>query len=91
MVAARGLVQHGSGNTTLDEKIAMGYLHVNTGNFPQAIKLFNVLVNLYPKLVAAYLGRGTAYALSGHLSTVRKLAPVSCPACVTGRGVLVGC
>ncbi|ELR17609.1 tetratricopeptide repeat domain containing protein [Acanthamoeba castellanii str. Neff] len=69
MVAARGLVQHGSGNTTLDEKIAMGYLHVNTGNFPQAIKLFNVLVNLYPKLVAAYLGRGTAYALSGHLST----------------------
>ncbi len=71
MVAARGLVQHGSGNTTLDEKIAMGYLHVNTGNFTQAIKLFNVLVNLYPKLVAAYLGRGTAYALSGHLPTVR--------------------
>jgi hypothetical protein len=30
-----------------------------------------VLVNLYPKLVAAYLGRGTAYALSGHLPMVR--------------------
>lgn len=70
-MAARGLVQHGSGNAGVDEKIALGYLHVNTGNFKQAIHLFNVLVKLYPKLVAAYLGRGTAFALSGHLLTVR--------------------
>ncbi|KAL6073358.1 Suppressor of RPS4-RLD 1 [Balamuthia mandrillaris] len=68
MLAARGLVQHGIGNATIDEKIAMGYLQVNTGNFAQGIAIFNELLAAHPRIVAAYLGRGTAFALAGHLN-----------------------
>jgi tetratricopeptide (TPR) repeat protein len=66
-VAARGLVQHGVGNPDVDQKIALGYLHVNTGNFGPGIKLFSELIAKNPRIVAAFLGRGTAYALSGQL------------------------
>eukprot|EP00026_Physarum_polycephalum_P002160 Phypoly_transcript_02165.p1 GENE.Phypoly_transcript_02165~~Phypoly_transcript_02165.p1 ORF type:complete len:924 (+),score=154.83 Phypoly_transcript_02165:113-2884(+) len=65
LVAARGMVQHGVGKTEIDEKIALGYLQVNTGNYSTAIELFSELLKTNPKVVAAYLGRGTALALSG--------------------------
>lgn len=67
MVAARGLVQHGVGQREIDEKIALGYLQVNTGNFMKAIELFTSLLQKNPRIVAAYLGRGTAFALVGNL------------------------
>lgn len=49
MVAARGLIQHGVGNIHVDEKIAFGYLQVNTGNFAAGIKLFSELLQSNPK------------------------------------------
>ncbi len=40
---------------------------MNTGNFGPGIKLFSELIAKNPRIVAAFLGRGTAYALSGQL------------------------
>ena len=40
---------------------------MNTGNFGPGIKLFSELIVKNPRIVAAFLGRGTAYALSGQL------------------------
>lgn len=87
-VAAKGLVQHGVGQKEVDEKIgkllekvlwwsALGYLHVNTGNFQKGIEIFNQLIQMNPKIVAAYLGRGTALALMGDLDRVHKLILVN--------------
>jgi len=50
--------------------IALGYLQVNTGAFDTGIKIFNGLLTKNPRVVAAYLGRGTAYALMGKLEEV---------------------
>eukprot|EP01103_Thecamoeba_quadrilineata_P021503 TRINITY_DN98_c0_g2_i1.p1 TRINITY_DN98_c0_g2~~TRINITY_DN98_c0_g2_i1.p1 ORF type:complete len:481 (-),score=80.93 TRINITY_DN98_c0_g2_i1:1441-2883(-) len=66
-IAARGLVQHGVGRTEIDEKIAFGYLQVNTGNLLKGIAIFNDLIKTDPKIIAAYLGRGTSLALQGQL------------------------
>jgi hypothetical protein len=73
MVASRGMVQHGVGNPEIDKQIAFGYLQVNTGNFKNAIELFNKLLQQNPKLVAAYLGRGTAHALGGNIDRVKSI------------------
>ena len=43
---------------------------MNTGNYSTAIELFSELLKNNPKVVAAYLGRGTAYALSGSIDKV---------------------
>jgi tetratricopeptide (TPR) repeat protein len=51
---------------------ALGYLQVNTGNFENAIRVFNQLLQVNPKVVAAYLGRGTAYALMGDLDNAAR-------------------
>ena len=78
MVAAKGLVQHGVGQKEIDERIAIGYLNVNTGNFTKAIELFNTLLAKNDKIVAAYLGRGTAFALSGDLDNVCYIYTIVC-------------
>eukprot|EP00727_Mastigamoeba_balamuthi_P006759 m51a1_g2703 putative tetratricopeptide repeat (843) ;mRNA; r:807055-809826 len=62
-VAAKGLVQHGVGDAELDKMIAIGYLLVNTGQFDKAIEHFSAMLARNDRLVAAYLGRGTAHAL----------------------------
>ena len=51
---------------------ALGYLQVNTGNYKQGIALFDELIRANPKVIAAYLGRGTAYALMGDLDQAIK-------------------
>ena len=66
-VAKRRMVQHGVGIARVDEQIAIGYLQVNTGKYEEGIKLFTALIQDDPKLFAAYLGRGTAFALLGQL------------------------
>eukprot|EP01104_Vermistella_antarctica_P011610 TRINITY_DN3259_c0_g1_i1.p1 TRINITY_DN3259_c0_g1~~TRINITY_DN3259_c0_g1_i1.p1 ORF type:complete len:828 (-),score=152.43 TRINITY_DN3259_c0_g1_i1:364-2847(-) len=68
-LAQRGLIRHGVGSSGIDEKIALGYLRVNTGNYVAAIRFFSELLQEAPKVVAGYLGRGTAYALSGDLNS----------------------
>ena len=66
------MVQHGSGNIVVDERIAIGYLLVNTGKFANAIETFTKLINDFQNNppFAAFIGRGTAYALSGLLSFI---------------------
>jgi len=66
-IAAKGMVQHGSGKAQIDEKIALGYLHVNTGRYKEGIQIFNAILSTDPKIIAGYLGRGTAFALQGEL------------------------
>lgn len=39
------------------------HLQVNTGNYKAGIEIFDGMLREDDKLVAAYLGRGTAYAL----------------------------
>lgn len=68
-VASKGMVQHGVGNAGVDQQIALGYLQVNTGNYSSGIRIFSGMLQQNPKVVAAYLGRGTAYALSGDLDS----------------------
>eukprot|EP01114_Cavostelium_apophysatum_P012936 TRINITY_DN3022_c0_g1_i3.p1 TRINITY_DN3022_c0_g1~~TRINITY_DN3022_c0_g1_i3.p1 ORF type:complete len:752 (-),score=181.03 TRINITY_DN3022_c0_g1_i3:565-2820(-) len=68
-VAAQGIVQHGVGNKEIDEKIALGYLHVNTGNYVLGMDIFTTLLKKNPQIVAAYLGKGTAHALMGDLDS----------------------
>jgi len=72
LAAAQNLITHGVGNATTDEQIALGYLQVNTGNYKLGLDLFNRLLEGNPKLVAAYLGRGTAQALQGNLAQASK-------------------
>lgn len=45
---------------------------MNGGQLDEAKKIFNALIAAYPKLIAAYLGRGTAYALAADFSNVSK-------------------
>ena len=45
--AARGMIAHGSGKQSVDEKIAMGYLHVNTGT--------NEFVSTISHLLSVYI------------------------------------
>ncbi len=63
-------MQHGVGNPDIDKQIALGYLQVNTGNLDNAKKIFDQLIKTNPKMVAAFLGRGTAWALSGKIDEV---------------------
>lgn len=61
----KGMIQHSTGVDTVDQLIAVGYLHVNNQKFDVGIKIFTDLLAYDSKLVAGYLGRGTAYALMG--------------------------
>jgi tetratricopeptide (TPR) repeat protein len=63
--AERGIVHYGTQNVEVDQRIAVGYLFVNTGNYPAAISFFTQMLKDNPAILAAYLGRGSAYALSG--------------------------
>jgi tetratricopeptide (TPR) repeat protein len=65
--AAIGKIQHGIGDARVDKIIAMGYLKVNSGKLEEGIKIFTDLLKNFPETVAAYLGRGTAFALGGAL------------------------
>ena len=68
LAAAQNLIAHGIGNASTDEQIALGYLQVNTGRYKEGMDIFNRLLKKDKKLIAAYLGRGTAYALQGNLT-----------------------
>ena len=72
LAAAQNLISHGIGNASTDEQIALGYLQVNTGRYKEGMEIFNNLLKRDKKLIAAYLGRGTAYALQGNLSGACK-------------------
>ncbi|ELP87396.1 tetratricopeptide repeat protein, tpr, putative [Entamoeba invadens IP1] len=66
-VAERGMLTNGTNDLELDKQIAKGYLYVNTGKMQDAIKHFDQLLKAHPELIAGYLGRGSARAMSGDL------------------------
>ena len=69
MVAEQGLVQNGTGNPVVDRQLALGFLQVNTGKLAQARKTFDQIIATTPNVpLAAYLGRGTAFALENRLN-----------------------
>jgi hypothetical protein len=45
--AARGMIAHSSGKQSVDEQIAMGYLHVNTGTNEQFVSTISHLLSVY--------------------------------------------
>jgi tetratricopeptide (TPR) repeat protein len=65
------LVQHGVGDARVDEQIVMGYMYVNGGHYEKGIAWFSSLIEQDGRLVGAYLGRGTALAMSGNLTAAR--------------------
>eukprot|EP00123_Amoebidium_parasiticum_P009401 comp19447_c0_seq1/m.22602 comp19447_c0_seq1/g.22602 ORF comp19447_c0_seq1/g.22602 comp19447_c0_seq1/m.22602 type:complete len:961 (-) comp19447_c0_seq1:504-3386(-) len=66
-VAAMGVVQNGVGRVDVDKKIAEGYMLVNSNRIAEAIRLFSDLLEKDKTLLAAYLGRGTGYAIINEL------------------------
>lgn len=68
--AAMGHITHGVGDVKLDKTIALGYLRVNSGHLAEGKKIFDSLIFEYPQLVAAYIGRGTVFALTGDFPAV---------------------
>lgn len=60
-------IQNGVGDLVIDKQLATGYLQVNTGKYPMAIKHFSEMIIKHPRIMACYLGRGTAYALSNQI------------------------
>jgi tetratricopeptide (TPR) repeat protein len=66
--AAQKLISQGNVHQLPPEQaVALGFLTVNTGHLDDGISVFNKILEAHPKLVSAYLGRGTAYALSQQL------------------------
>ena len=62
---ARRSLANASGDRLVDELIAVGYLHVNTGNQQLAMEIFSRLNEVRTDLVASYLGLGSSLALMG--------------------------
>ena len=54
-----------SGEDTLDDLIAYGYLQVNTGKLDVAIDIFRILLRHRKELIGANLGLGSALAMKG--------------------------
>jgi len=65
--AASRSVANGSGESTVDNLISMGYLLVNSNKLAEASELFSTLLQYRQDLLAAYLGLGSCWALSGRL------------------------
>ena len=57
----------GSGILQVDERIARGYLFVNTERHTEAIDAFTSIIQEHPNVCAPYLGRGSSYAFLGQL------------------------
>jgi tetratricopeptide (TPR) repeat protein len=86
-VAQSRMLQYGVGNAEVDKQIALGYWHTNSGHYREAIALFSGLLKQHPRIVAAFLGRGTAFAMSGRLRDAVSdftQAVALDPACVEG-------
>ena len=64
LAAARRQLSHSSGIEEVDNAIARGYLLVNTSAYAAAGALFDVLLGALPHLVAAHMGKGSAYAMT---------------------------
>ncbi|XP_078672679.1 tetratricopeptide repeat protein 13-like isoform X6 [Branchiostoma floridae x Branchiostoma belcheri] len=54
-----------SGNSQLDTEIAFGIVLANTGSPDESIQHFSAFLKDHPDVIAAYHGRGSAYARKG--------------------------
>ena len=70
--AAQKLISQGVHHLPPDQAVALGFLQVNTGHLKEGVQVFNQVLEAHPKLVQAYLGRGTAYALGQQLPQAIK-------------------
>jgi len=70
--AAQKLIAQGVHQLPPDQAVALGFLQVNTGHLKEGVTVFNQILEAHPKLVTAYLGRGTAYALGQQLPAAVK-------------------
>jgi tetratricopeptide (TPR) repeat protein len=70
--AAQKLISQGVHQLPPDQAVALGFLQVNTGHLKEGITVFNQVLEVHPKLVSAYLGRGTAFALGQQLPQAIK-------------------
>ena len=70
--AAQKLISQGVHHLPPDQAVALGFLQVNTGHLKEGVMVFNQVLEAHPKLVSAYLGRGTAYALGQQLPQAIK-------------------
>ena len=70
--AAQKLISQGVHHLPPDQAVALGFLQVNTGHLKEGVAVFNQILEAHPKLVTAYLGRGTAYALGQQLPAAVK-------------------
>lgn len=78
IVAEQGMVQNGSGDTKVDEAIAIGFLQVNKGKFGDALNTFDIIINATnPVPLGAYLGKGTAFALLGDLTSAIRVFSIA--------------
>ncbi|XP_041352986.1 tetratricopeptide repeat protein 13-like isoform X2 [Gigantopelta aegis] len=64
-IVDEGLVPMATGRDHIDKKIALAVVLTNLGSFSKAIGTFTDILKKHPDVVAAYYGRGVAYARKG--------------------------
>lgn len=60
------------GESTVDNLISMGYLLVNNNKLTEACELFTTLLQYRLDLLAAYLGLGSCWAMTGRMQEAVK-------------------
>ncbi|XP_071080039.1 tetratricopeptide repeat protein 13-like isoform X1 [Haliotis cracherodii] len=64
-IVEQGLVPMATGDSDIDQKIALAVVLVNLGSHDLAIQKFTKILQVKPRTVAAFYGRGVAYARKG--------------------------
>eukprot|EP00002_Diphylleia_rotans_P010309 TRINITY_DN2076_c0_g1_i1.p1 TRINITY_DN2076_c0_g1~~TRINITY_DN2076_c0_g1_i1.p1 ORF type:complete len:855 (-),score=180.18 TRINITY_DN2076_c0_g1_i1:1931-4495(-) len=57
------LLLHNSGDEEVDKMLALGYYHVNAGNYLPAIEIFNEILQRKKSTLGALMGRGTCHII----------------------------
>jgi tetratricopeptide (TPR) repeat protein len=70
--ASQKLISQGVHHLPPDQAISLGFLQVNTGHLKEGIMVFNQVLEVHPKQITAFIGRGTAYALGQQLPQAIK-------------------
>jgi hypothetical protein len=52
----------------IQQAVLVGHSCVNSGQYDKAVSVFNVVLKEHPTVVEAYLGRGSAYAMTSNVS-----------------------
>jgi hypothetical protein len=66
----------------IQQAVLVGNSCVNSGQHDKAIAVFNIVLKEHPTVIEAYLGRGSAYAMSNHVSCLAVVRRYLLQACV---------